>query len=328
MPKTHQDKEWNFNINWKDIYAINSGMRKNLKDGKKLKKKAKLELVRRLVNQVKDKVPQARRTIFRQVTRDLKRKYPVSFSSELAKGKLSKKSLCRRMQTRFDNSKRAKKGNTLEQESPNNIKAAYGCRKWRLVTLPDGETAASLKTRQEDLANYFETQRPSAWDWSYIDENMEKTYADQRTDINKQAEEILKLTKRLNRRGGRGNKDDAQNMRLTTSEELRQKWPFLFQSRPMMKHFTILTEVPMYEKLQKFLKDDVTGVIQFLCETNKGKTKRIKKNMKKAAKELQNPGYNPQLAAVLMLLVQRFNEKEDSLWIQVEVNTFHGVVLK
>ena len=70
---------------------------------------------------------------------DMKRKYKKSFRHELAKGIIGKNSLVASMQAKFDNDKRAgKRRAQMEVEAPN-IKAAYGCVRWRVTTLPDGE---------------------------------------------------------------------------------------------------------------------------------------------------------------------------------------------
>ena len=242
---------------------------------------------------------------------EMKQKYPVSFSGELAGGKVSKNSLCKKMQDKFDNDKRPARRTTTETEAPA-IKPAYGCVRWRVFSLPAGESEESLNTLQVDLKNHFETVRPGSWDWQTVEAGMTKTYCNQRKDLNQQAEEIEK--------GQRKNKKQTEQdntVQIITTEELRNKWPFLFQPRGRLAHFFQLTEVKITEKITGFLNTDIKDIVKFLLETNKGKTKKIKKSLKRATL----PGQNGRLAALILLLLQRFGEQKDGIFIMVDVST-------
>lgn len=75
---------------------------------------------------------------------DMKQKYKKSFRHELAQGVIGKDSLVACMQAKFDNDKRAlKRRSQMEVEAPSNCKAAYGCVRWRVTTLPVGEYCLS-----------------------------------------------------------------------------------------------------------------------------------------------------------------------------------------
>lgn len=299
-------RDWNFRINWNDIYNINSNIKQKMERGKKLKSKEKREMVKRLVNQVRNKVPGAKRNIFRQIIKDMKTKYSVTFSGELAKGKLAKTSMCKRMQDKFDNDKRPNKKTIMEKEAPS-IKAAYGCLKWRVACLPEDETMESLQEVQQALKKHFEEVRPRSWDWESIEGGMKKTYGLQRGDINKQAQEIEKNKKR----------PPAEALtEITLTETLRDKWPFLTVPRVMLQHFQVLTNIDFSSKLISFLEEDIKDIVTYLIATNKENTKKIKRRMNRSP--LEQP--NPKLAALILLLLQRFKEEANGLFIIVDVS--------
>lgn len=333
------DKKYDFKIDWSDLYKASDTVEDRLKTGKKLKSRQKKEIVKRLVNQVRTKTPHAKRDIFRQIVRDMKNKYSSSFKSELARGKLNKRGLCHRMQTKFDNDKRPARRTRMEQQAPD-IKAAYGCQKWRQVSIPQGETEDSLREAQEELAQYYETARPSAWDWDYITAAMQKTYREQRADINTQAEQLIELEKRLKKtRTRRRNQekakqkapgapeapedpDEPEAIQLMTTALIRDKWPFLFEPKCMMSHFNELTNKDLAQAMLTFMSQSATNIVGFLVDTNdkKEKPKRIRKHMRRAQEWL--PPYNAEIVALLKLLLQRFKEKEEAIWILVHVSIF------
>lgn len=188
--------KYNFKIDWEDVYKCHDSIQDRLQRGKSLKSKQKRELIKRIVNQVRTKVPHAKRDIFRHIVLAMKKKYPLALHSELAQGKLNRKSLCTRMQNKFDNDRRPARRTRMEHQAPA-IKAAYGCTRWRVANIPQGETEQTLQQAQEDLAQYFESTRPSVWDWTYINAAMKQTYRGQRQDINQQAEQIIEMEKKL-----------------------------------------------------------------------------------------------------------------------------------
>lgn len=317
-----------FKIDWEDLYKIDANIKVRLRSGKKLRTKQKKEVVKRIVNQVRAKAPHAKRDIFKTIVKRMKTKYTLSFHSELAGGKMARGSLCRSMQIKFDNDKRPETRKTrVEREAPG-IKPAYGCKKWRLASLPQGENQESLNQIQEELVHYFEITRVPAWDWEYIDDRMEKTYGLLREDINKQAEQLLEMARKAQKESRKKNKDktnraeeeEIDDINLLTTEQIRDKWPFLFQPRCMIQHFNRLTETKLEEETENFLKKDIENIIQFLVSTNKGKPKKIKKKMNRAKEQL--PPNNAEMIALLSLLMQRFGETEESLWIVIDVSAF------
>lgn len=320
-----------FRIDWEDIYKIDASVKLRLKAGKKLRSKQKREFIKRIVSQVRCKQPYAKRALFKDIVEKMKKKYPVSFHSELAKGKIGRKSLCFRMQTKFDNERRPVRRTRVEQEAPG-IKPAYGCKKWRLASIPQGESAESLQKAQEQLAEYFETTRHTAWDSDYIEAMMEKTFGMQREDINKQAEQLIELAKQAQKakrkknqqNANRTEEEEVDDINLLTTEELRDKWPFLFVARYLVLHFNKLTAINLDTEMDKFQNESIDNIIKFMVDTsnndNKKKAKKIKKKMERA-KDWMVP-HDPEIIALISLLVMRFNESIDSLWILVDVSAF------
>ena len=293
-----------------------------MRRGKKLSKSGKKELIRRLVAQVKDSVPHAQRGIFVQIAGDLKTKYPVTFVSELREGKVNKKSLCFQMQTKFDNSNRASRKTTTEAEAPN-IKAAFGCKKWRVRALPDGHTIATLEELRMPMQNHYEDTRPQAWNMEEVENAMELTYGILRTELNKQAEVLLKAQKKQQKKKQNSHEEEAQeDDPITTTEEIRNRWPFLFLPAGMMNHFTTLTEVNFREKLDEFLSGSAHKMLDFLLSTTKGKIKKIKKQHKQEMERVQDRSKSPELVTILRLLTVRFKEDLNYLWKIVPVSGF------
>lgn len=323
LQNVQRDREWDFAIDWHDLYNIDNSLKKNLKKGKKLKKAQKKEVIRRIVLQVKKNAHHAKRSIFRQIVRDMKDKYPVSFSSELAGGKINRGSLCGKMQSKYDESKRPSRKTEREEEAPA-IKAAYGCKRWRATSLPDGETQESLVQRQREMEEYFEQTRPSAYDQEYIKINMTLTFGLQRKDINMQAEQLEKAKKQQQKSKRKGaqlemEEENVDDIQLTTTEIIRDRWPFLFLPQGMMAHFKQLTQIELSDTMAAFFNEGAAAkILNFLRETNKGKKKKIIKRMEKERDNL--PEHNAELIAILQLVMRRFKEPEDALWLMVDVS--------
>lgn len=135
---TSEPLDWDFTLDWQDIYNIDPKIRRNLEKGKKLIKRSKRQMIERVVAQVRNRVPHCERKTFVQVMKEMKLKYPRSFRHELAQGIIGKNSLVASMQAKFDNDKRGPRRSQMEIEAPN-LKAAYGCIRWRVTVLPEGE---------------------------------------------------------------------------------------------------------------------------------------------------------------------------------------------
>ncbi|XP_034245765.1 uncharacterized protein LOC117647899 [Thrips palmi] len=321
---TDDDKD-KFRINWQDIYAINKDIKKKMIQGKKLKRREKKQIIGRIVQQVRDQVPNASRDVFDKVAQQLHDKHSITFQSELAKGRVVKKTLSFKMKTKFDNDRRPIRRTTTEQQAPS-IKAAYGCLRWRVVDLPAGETEETLEEKRIALENYFESHRQNAWDWTYINGEMDQLFGQQRAEINRQAEEILKAQKALRRNKNKGNQNQQQvppgqqaQVVVTTTSDLRDRWPFLFVPSGMLMHFTKLTDINLEEKFETFMDSKLEKIVDFLLATNSDKKKKsVKKNMDRAIEELGQDSTVPVFAAAMLLLIQRFKENKKALWLMVD----------
>lgn len=331
--REREEREWDFQIDWKDIYNIKKNMKKRLKAGKKLSRKDRKQVVARIVQQVRDRVPHADRSIFNQVARAMRKKYKVTFESELAKGKLARKTLCFKMKTKFDNDKRPTTRKTATESEAPKIKAAYGCTRWRITNLPAGETAETLEEKRLSLEVHFETQRPTAWDWELINSEMEATFGLLRSEINQQAEQIMKAAaaakKKKKQSQDNGNQAiNTDQVVVTTTSEIRNRWPFLFVPSGMLMHFTKLTDVNLEEKTEAFMDSELGKLLDFLKSTNNNdkKKKKIIKKMDQAKTTLGADSYVPDFGGLILLLLHRFNEKASSLWLMVDVSWFAGCV--
>ncbi|XP_052127563.1 uncharacterized protein LOC127750308 [Frankliniella occidentalis] len=335
---THRNhREWDFDINWSDLYNISPQLKDRLKKGKKLTPRMRREVIKRLVSQVRNKVKGVKRDICVQVMMDMKEKYAASFSSELAGGKIGKKTMVFKMQSHFDDVRRAKRKTPTENEAPA-IKPAYGCMKWRCAS-PQGETQESLEEKQEALKQHFETVRPAAWDWDFIHKTMEITYGEQRKVLNKQAESLETAKKQLlaanrNKKGKKNNppaqEQNNENIVVLTTEEIRNKWPFLFHPSCMDKHFKVLTQKELLASFTAYFTPQEAGkpsqgenVMKFLLKKEKSNTEEYNTSAKKLAKMMRRqkdvlPPHNAELVTLLRLLVRKFQEDEEALFIKID----------
>lgn len=144
-----------------------------------------------------------------------------------------------------------------------NIKAAYGWKKWRLLSLADNETPESQEKHRKELVEHYEETRPTAWDMEVVSLKMELTYGTFREEINQQAEKILNAQKKNHKQ----REEEIDDPTLQTTAELRNRWPFLFLPDGMMTHFHTLTEVNFQEKLAEFLTSDAEKILVFLFLT-------------------------------------------------------------
>ena len=59
-----EHREWDFKLDWQDIYNINPKIKKMLEQGKKLKSRLRSKVIERVVTQVRNKVPHCERKTF------------------------------------------------------------------------------------------------------------------------------------------------------------------------------------------------------------------------------------------------------------------------
>lgn len=258
-------RDWDFDIDWDDIFKISPTLEERLQAGKRPVKKIRREMVRVLVRQVRNKVPHANRKIFKQVASDLKVRYPRAFKNELAKGKLGKHTMQKRMADCFDNQHRAPKKTRAESEAPN-IKPAYGCKRYRVVALPDDETAETQEEHRLRLHSIFETIRPQAWPLDEIEEKMALTFGTQRKDINKQINVIQNPTQEEN-------VDDTTSLQLI--------WPFLYRYEGMRGHFNTLVGIDYEENINYFKSNECDSFLKYLASKEK-ELKRMRKRMRQS----------------------------------------------
>ena len=327
------EERWEFEINWPDIYAAKPGLKERLIAGRKLTKPMRLALVARAVNQVRMNVPNANRRIFLQVMADMKLKHSRTFKHELANGVVGKKTIAYYMQAKFDNDHRANQKTRAEAEAPA-FKAAYGCVQWRLAGLPPQQTPATQEELRAELVDIFQTQRESAWNWNEIRSKMNLTYGTLRSEINSQAESIIKtrqaLIKRrrqqsLSKRRGREQENDLEEenveddqLNVKTTAEIQARWPFLFQPSGMASHFLKLTNIDLEEKFTECVANDLDTTLEFLIEKQR-QNKKVGKKIKRAIEEREELTRSLKYAGLLKMLTNYFQEDIEFLVRVIEV---------
>lgn len=135
-----------------------------------------------------------------------------------------------------------------------------------------GETPETLEEIRAELVSIYSTIRPSAWDDVKIKEMMNKSFALQRRDINKQAENLVKLAREAAKKK-RAKKNNSNNINQPDTSEpvvttimLQERWPFLFKPDGMMSHFRELTTVDFDDQLKTFLSDEVEKIMEFFAK--------------------------------------------------------------
>lgn len=316
------EERWNFEINWNDIFNAHPKIKKKLDAGRKLNAKLRRLVVSRVVNQVRTRVPHARRTIFVQIMTDMKRLYQRSFRHELAGGFVGKKTVAFYMQTKYDNDRRPLSRTRAETETPS-FKEAYGCKQWRLASLPQQQTPESQEELRESLVDIYRTTRESAWNWEEILQKMNLTYGTLRTEINTQAMSIINTRKALlrRRRKAKGqtnqqeeNEEDVDDGDLTvmTTAQIQERWPFLFQSTGMANHFERLTKVNIKDQFDDYLTNEFDRMIEFILD-KKPSNKKFWKRTRRAIRHTPDLENSFKLTALVKMLISFF--KEDGRFI-------------
>ncbi|KAJ1528971.1 hypothetical protein ONE63_007338 [Megalurothrips usitatus] len=266
------------------------------------------ELVRLVHADVVKTVPNCERGIFANIANDMAMKYPDSIKDIILSGKVSKnlttaEKLKTKFWNRFDNQNRDPSRNRLQVEAPRRPEA-YGCLRWQVLDLPDEETLETLEAKAEELKTTYQTQTRQNWDWRRdIRPKMTLTYCLQRRDINSQLK-----TKRA--RGA----IPALTTPCTT-DQIAEKWPFLFANEGMLHHFQELTGKDFKKSLSEWLPEIQEEMIDYLSRQSHENDK-IKYAMRTAQK--RRTGSDTELKAIILMLLKYFKEDSKCIMIMVQ----------
>lgn len=177
--------------------------------------------------------------------------------------------------------------------SPKGVKRkivdGYGCVNWQ-PERPADQTDEEVKKLEEELTELHKTG-PERWDGGKVDVLMAATYYLQRKDIN-------------------------SGMAVA---DLQSKWPFLFQTRWMLKHFHQLVDIDLLEAVTTALALRGDRVVRY----SEGQGQAGKKEVRAALGDLHsvvNAEANLQLSSVILLLMAHFDEKPSVLFQVADVS--------
>ncbi|KAM8762282.1 uncharacterized protein AB9X84_007107 isoform 2-T2 [Acanthopagrus schlegelii] len=169
---------------------------------------------------------------------------------------------------------------------------SYGCVRWQPEDYPDGETSASLEEKKLEMLDIFNREGLKGAERGRVEDLMAITYAKQREYINANpSPSILDVGK---------------------------EWPFLFSQKFLFSHFTTLTSVELYTRLNEDLNKKGKRLLDFFSSQITRWKKEVRAVLKEALKK-DREGTDG-LAAMLVMLAY-FKEQEDSLFLLADVTT-------
>ncbi|XP_064153364.1 uncharacterized protein zgc:113210 isoform X1 [Anguilla rostrata] len=168
----------------------------------------------------------------------------------------------------------------------------YGCVNWQPKELPEGETADSLEAKRRTMAAIFHSLGPDGASVAEVDEHMRLTYVCQRRTIN--------------------------GCPPPTVGEVRERWPFLFTRRWLCWHFHTLTGVDVDSRLSEALRTKGRRIVSFF-QSQKAKWSRdVQRLLGEMQGDFRGTDENLTTIAAILLVMKRFKEKEDSLFLSAD----------
>ena len=166
----------------------------------------------------------------------------------------------------------------------------YGCVQWQPDELPQGETAATLETKRQQMLDLYSREGYLAIDRSQLDSLMSQTYYLQRQHINATPPQSL--------------------------QELKQKWPYLLCQRWMFSHFQTLTDICIYTKMLEGMQTKGQRVIQYFESHPTNDDVRFVSSMLHDVSEEENA----KAPAILLMLLAHFKEPRNALFYLADVS--------
>ena len=260
------------------------------------------EMVRIIVDHL-DRPHQAlpRTKVLRAVAYEIIKKYPKSFTDEVAGEQVGSgyDSLLAQLVNRVDNLRRPSLKRSRYASLDETVSSAkkkrdsYGCIQWQPTSLPDGETEASQKATKEELKAIHKSE-PNT-NRSEILKKMSATYATQRAAINKPDCSLL---------------------------DLIEDWPYLFDEHCMMMHFRELAGVDIKIKVEQAFQHKVPKLLRFVKQHHPClRNKKLQSILHHVEDAVQSVGNNsPQVTGLISLLCAYLTEDEQCHVLSSEVS--------
>lgn len=300
-----------------DSFVMPSSVKQAIAAKQRPPASARCQMVNRIVDDCRQKVPNLERSMFNAVAAKLVALYSESFRDTIPVSEHGSDSLAKQLRDRFDNEKRPVDLTPKEVEAPA-IKQAYGCVQWN-PSLPEKATEESQETIKEALKNMYRLS-PKEWDWKLIKKYMEDSFYLQRKEINgalAEAAAASKLrTRRKKKKDNEENEEPEAEEERVSAQDIKKSWPFMFTSRGMNYHCFHLLKVDIRDHMFNFIQDEGNLLIEFLACRGQDLSK-IKMDMVKAER---NNLSNTKLPTILRMLSKALKDDVSLLLRFTEVN--------
>ena len=167
------------------------------------------------------------------------------------------------------------------------IRDGYGCIDFLPVSLPDGETEDSLKSKHEKLKAMHDGNK---WNETEVTEHMNITYILQRRDL--------------------------VGTNPLSVHEIKREWPFLCQPKWIFEHLLRLVGVSILEKLETSILSKTEMILKFF--------NNVAPSMKAVGNKLSEFSASTQpVIGVITVLIAYFSESESVLFRGFEVIVYY-----
>lgn len=316
-----------YKINWD---KIEESILKDIRANRLLSKDQLDKVVATIAKDVLAKFPDIGRQFFEGVAKDMVAARPNSFkdivikASESAKENVNLTNDCEKLTYKLKNKRdsllRKKKGRA-ELEAPN-TKNAYGCIRWRVLDPPSDLTEEQLEEVTKSLQDYYYETDRGDWDKIMIEQKMKQTFFIQRRDINSQTPEPSPQAKKRKASG-----ETTLAPAPMTTQQIADKYPFLFMPIGMSVHFKELTGVDFDLSLRTWLQTHSKSMIDFLSSKSP-ENKLIEKKILKAEQRGTCHAEDSKLMGIIRMVSNCLNDKNQKLILHVQVTIFFITFIK
>ena len=286
---------------------MSHSLKKALREEERPRPSLRREMVRVVVDDIMKVVKRPGKKDIENIAHQIVSKYPKSFKDVIDGECIGKghDSLLRQLVNRVENNlrpspdflcgmKRLKKTSENSDNSDIQLKVRktdmYGCINYLPKDFPDGETQETLTNKKETLKAL--ASRGQGWS-DNISRDQCLCYILQRKDI---VEKGLSVT------------------------VLLDEWPYLFNEKGINQHFENLLGFSPRTVLESSLEKTGKKLLDFLLCPDASKIKdisSIRTNLKAAKEALGSD--QPEIPAIVMLIMKYFNEEWTALFLQLEV---------
>ncbi|XP_046562131.1 uncharacterized protein LOC124271107 [Haliotis rubra] len=310
---TNTDPNWAYKV---DIPWTKMGrdITDPLQRGKRLMPDARRKLVRIIVDEIRERTFHATKTQFSVIAKRIVQRFPKSLEDRIedivvgtgydlfAKQLLNRNdNLNRPMGVKMgvktsDVGESSGKRNDSQEvqvvgETSKKKVDSYGCINFSPSL--NSDTAESLEEIREDMCRKYNNQNPKDHDWEMKETQLRDTYSLQRYNIN-----------------------EGESVR-----DLLSKWPFLFTERGLFLHFKLLVGLDIRNTICEAFSKKAHRLNKFFKTEESGICKEADEIIKEAKAQSAKDSVIAWLPANILAIMKYFSEKEEQLFLTVDVRT-------